>query len=81
MRNVSDREKLLTVVGVSLFIIATAALSVCLYGEVLNKTKSVILMVCATVAAAMLFVGQYLHPSKAGHDKRGREGGKRALGS
>jgi len=59
----------------------TAALTVSLYGEALSKTKSAILMVCATLSACVLFVGQYVRPGRAQQNKRASKNHKRTVDS
>ncbi len=63
--------KTVTIVGAILFLLVAAALSFSLYGEVLDKTKAAVLMLCATVSAFILFVGQYLEWVQAKSNKHG----------
>ena len=52
--------RIVTVVGVCLFLLVAAALSLALYGEALSKTKSAILMGGAVTAALVMSVGYHL---------------------
>ena len=63
----------ITVVGVSLFLLAVAGLSFSLYGEALSKTKAVVLMGCTAAAAIIMAVGGYVQRIEARNQKRKRQ--------
>lgn len=69
MQNERDVGKMVTIVGAILFLLVVAALSFSLYGEVLDKTKSAVLMLCATVSAFVLSIGRYLQSVEARSNK------------
>lgn len=71
MQNERDVGKMVTIVGAILFLLVVGALSFSLYGEVPDKTKSAVLMLCATVSAFILFVGRYLEWVQARSNKHG----------
>jgi len=81
MRNSSDTGRAVTVVGASLFLVATAALSFSLYGENPGKTRPVILMVLAVLSALVLFIGQYLLSADANRDKKKKKASWPSLAS
>lgn len=84
MQNSRDRRNKITMVGAILFLLLLVALGLWFYGQVLSKTNSGVLMVCATVAkksaalvvcatimASVLSIGRYLLLGKAESDKQG----------
>ena len=81
MRHNSDMNLAVTVIGGSLFLVVTAALSLSLYAESLSATKAAALMACAALSAVVLVVGRYLHPTNAEQGERGARADKRKADS
>ncbi len=73
--------RVITVIGASIFLLVVAALSLSLYGESLNRTKSAVLMGSAIGAALVVAVGCYLERGEEKSIRRRRISRRKSPGA
>ena len=74
MKKGQTAGRIVTVIGLCLFLLVVAALSLALYGEALSKTKSAILMGGAVATALVMSVGCYLQWAETKERRRLNKG-------